>query len=301
MLVQAGKAVAQKAQSSKLSSERSYWVPGAVKVLSSGSQNETEKLEDFPDNKEARSWLVGFMTVINDLCPANGQTQANITRLMLRIEFRSATPGLALSRAITEYISEAQPVGPEGSEDARVLAAAGCPGADTINYNIARVIIHKSRNPEPEALPRFLALASSAYRRKLGYTDAQVAAMLYRPPPPPPPMHYELSNQTIFKFKDPDIRSEFGIKDYRNPDALRRRSEQLKRAFESGPFSILVCNYMDDVGNYSFWYQSVPASVPASLKEWPDGPFMAYGDKALAACPKTKAEADRIKGGTAQP
>jgi hypothetical protein len=217
----------------------------------------------------------------------------------MKVEFNGSAglPGTKFARSLTQFTNEAQPIRPEGPQDARLLGASqGCERAQHYIYNGVFIILHKSPAILPQDLGYFLSLASHEYRQALGYTDQQAKELLDRANAPPPQPVAGDGKLKGFKVHPID-RFYGGYAPPFTPAEKQKQDAEFARIKATQP--ILTCYYglvetppmgEIDQGGMDFWYQSAPPGIDEIVNR-PNSLIKYMGVSIATVCPATYTEA----------
>lgn len=135
-----------------------YWAPGAVELI------EQDDVEEFPDSRTSRAWLMGFRNGLFDAC------EEPIVRREADAMLRAGAGPVAGMRSSWRYMTTSIQLA-QGIEDGtRWVAAHGCESREPVATTVMAIIyFHGSTELNRGDEQRFIKLVNPAARAALGF------------------------------------------------------------------------------------------------------------------------------------
>ncbi|MBV8552337.1 MAG: hypothetical protein JOY54_13625 [Acidobacteriaceae bacterium] len=278
----------------------SYSLPGGVRVIQEGKLNASNKPYQFPDNVEARKWLVGFDRGLVKACPPDEDTKnkigieeakvisANNDRVLNGTTPLSSLFTGGLIGVVSRYFSSIDHTYyPQGEEDAILLAkGTPCKNLGGVEFVVALVMLHSGREPDPDDLSQFLAMASPEFRKALGYDEEKADRIIHRNKG----VSLNQSASRVVLLYGGAVGS-FYAKGL-TPEQRSAAYDEVAALSSQGQ-KVVECNYQGY--QYTFWYDSVPVHYEQMTAGIEHHPLRSLGRVSVNGCPANMEVAQELR------
>ncbi|MBV8829530.1 MAG: hypothetical protein JO108_09940 [Acidobacteriaceae bacterium] len=168
----------------------------------------------------------------------------------------------------------------QGEEDARLLGTATtCVNIGRVEFVTAMAMLHSGRDPDPDDLPKFLAMASSEFLKALGYDKQKADQIVHRERAIP----LEASNSRIIPMYGGAAGTFYGKG--MTPNQTREAYSQVASLSSRGQ-KVAECSYKKEGWiTYDFWFGSVPTDYQQMVSNVENHPLRRLGRVSVDGCP----------------